>query len=510
MVKIKVLNHGAEYTKERPQDIARVHRNLSEELHPLARPREYIKALNAAKLKRHFSAPFVASLSGSSDGIYCMSRIFGSVNHLFAGSCDGSLLSWNLTSKKLTWKRTHAHEGFVTGVSSEDWGSHDFQGLFSCGRDQAIKMWKKPHTIGSILEQSDSEDEEPTNQQEEDSHEEVNIEGNPDKMEVDEPPSKNRKRYSGRKTLAQSFSTETHQDAAEVWISDQSFSAIDCSRKPNLFATAGSQSVSLWDIHRTKPKATYDWDTDTFTTVRFNPSETDLLVSSSLDRSIILYDVRGKQPIRKLTTKMRSSSIAWNPMVPYQFVVANEDTNLYTFDIRKFSQALFVHMDHIDPVLDVDFSPTGQEFVSGSYDRTIRIWSADMLDPKSREVYHTNRMQRIFAVKFSGDARFVCCGSEDHNVRVWKANASEKLDVLSSNHKRSYEAKDKLIEKFIHVSEIKKISKSRFLPKPLKSAKKELHKQYQAKKKRQQNRRKHEKNFSVRPATKEVVIREDE
>lgn len=28
-----------------------------------------------------------------------------------------------------------------------------------------------------------------------------------------------------------------------------------------------------------------------------------------------------------------------------------------------------VHTDHADAVLDVDYSPTGKEFVSGSYDR---------------------------------------------------------------------------------------------------------------------------------------------
>eukprot|EP00961_Rhodomonas_salina_P243491 3290366-Rhodomonas_salina.3 len=36
--------------------------------------------------------------------------------------------------------------------------------------------------------------------------------------------------------------------------------------------------------------------------------------------------------------------------------------------------ALCVHQDHVSAVLDVDFSPTGKEFVTGSYDRTVRIF----------------------------------------------------------------------------------------------------------------------------------------
>jgi DDB1- and CUL4-associated factor 13 len=43
-------------------------------------------------------------------------------------------------------------------------------------------------------------------------------------------------------------------------------------------------------------------------------------------------------------------------------------------------------------VMDVEFSPTGEELVTGSYDRTVRIWRRDQ--GQSRDIYHTKRMQR--------------------------------------------------------------------------------------------------------------------
>jgi len=58
-------------------------------------------------------------------------------------------------------------------------------------------------------------------------------------------------------------------------------------------------------------------------------------------------------------------------MEPFNFVVGNEDSNLYTFDMRKLDQAKMIHKDHIGAVLSVDFSPTGREFVTGSFDKTI-------------------------------------------------------------------------------------------------------------------------------------------
>ena len=51
-----------------------------------------------------------------------------------------------------------------------------------------------------------------------------------------------------------------------------------------------------------------------------------------------------------------------------------------------------VHRDHVQAVIDVDYSPTGKEFVSGSYDKSIRIFESNK--GHSREVYHTKRMQR--------------------------------------------------------------------------------------------------------------------
>ena len=109
----------------------------------------------------------------------------------------------------------------------------------------------------------------------------------------------------------------------------------------------------------------------------FSRFQTHLLASTASDRSIILYDMRGSAPLRKVVMEMRSNTVAWNPLEAFVFTAANEDSNLYTFDIRRFKEPINVHMDHVSAVLDVDYSPTGQEFVSGSYDKTIRIFERD-------------------------------------------------------------------------------------------------------------------------------------
>lgn len=115
--------------------------------------------------------------------------------------------------------------------------------------------------------------------------------------------------------------------------------------------------------------------------------------------------------------------------------------------------------------MDVDYSPTGREFVAGSYDRSVRIFAHN--GGHSREVYHTKRMQRVFTVRFSGDATYVFSGSDDMNVRVWKANASEQLGVLLPREKQKHAYNKALVERYKHMPEVKRISRHRHLPTPL-------------------------------------------
>jgi DDB1- and CUL4-associated factor 13 len=97
--------------------------------------------------------------------------------------------------------------------------------------------------------------------------------------------------------------------------------------------------------------------------------EPDVFSTTASDRAIALYDLRTSTPIRKLVMQTRSNSIAWNPMEAFNFTVANEDCCLYTYDMRKLKGAACVHQDFVSSVMDVDYSPTGREFVAGSYDR---------------------------------------------------------------------------------------------------------------------------------------------
>jgi WD repeat and SOF domain-containing protein 1 len=49
------------------------------------------------------------------------------------------------------------------------------------------------------------------------------------------------------------------------------------------------------------------------------------------------------------------------------------DHNIYIFDARHFDRAQNIQKGHVAAVMDVEFSPTGEELVSGSY--VCLLWS---------------------------------------------------------------------------------------------------------------------------------------
>jgi len=282
--------------------------------------------------------------------------------------------------------------------------------------------------------------------------------------------------------------------AHETWHSPSLIHAVDHHWSKPMFVSSG-ETVDVWDHNRSTPVNSFEWGCDIVYKVRFNPAEPCLIASAAADRSVALYDLRGGKPIRKVIMKMRANSLAWNPMEPLNFTVASEDCNLYTFDIRKFQQSIYTHTDHVMPVLDVNFSPTGQEFVSASYDKTIRIFAYNGL--RSREVYFTKRMQRVLSCQFSLDGRFCFSGSEDANVRIWKSNASEKLGVVSERERQAIAYRNTLKRKFQHLPEIRRIAKHRHVPKMVLNLKKTRDVKKQSRRRKESNVRKNSKPGSV-------------
>lgn len=293
-----------------------------------------------------------------------------------------------------------------------------------------------------------------------------------------------------------------------TYVGQGAFTDISHHRDQPAFA-ASSSNISIYDLSRPSsgPSQLLRWptSTDTITAVAFNQIETSILASTALDRAVVLYDLRTSSPLSKVILTLASNAVSWNPMEAFNFAVASEDHNIYIFDMRKMGRALNILKDHVAAVMDVEFSPTGEELVSASYDRSIRLWNRDR--GHSRDVYHTKRMQRVFTARFTPDNNYVLSGSDDGNIRLWRVRASDRSGIKSAKQRQKLEYDQALIRRYAHMPEVRRIRRHRHIPKTIKKAAEIKGEELKAIKRKEENVRKHSKKGSMpRQSEREKMV----
>ncbi len=87
-------------------------------------------------------------------------------------------------------------------------------------------------------------------------------------------------------------------------------------------------------------------------------------------------------------------------------------------------------LGHTDGVNSVAFSANGKRIVSGSSDKTVKVWDAD----KGQEVFtlmgHTDKVR---SVAYSADGKRIVSGSVDKTVKVWDAVKGKEIFTLKGH-----------------------------------------------------------------------------
>lgn len=231
--------------------------------------REYQRALNAVKMDKIFAKPFLFSLSGHVDPVECLMKHPKSLSTLVSGAFDGSIKIWDLMHRRCL-RTIQAHEGPVKDMCAPKHGKY----FYSVGDNAVIKQWSMVQKECSRAVESDDE--------------------------------------------------ESQDQPLNSIVAKTAIIGVDHHKSKPMLATCG-ETVELWHESRPSSLKTYKPAIDNIYKIRFNPVEYEIFACAGSDRSIILFDTRQDQHLRKIILAMRSNNLAWNPIQAFHFTVANED-----------------------------------------------------------------------------------------------------------------------------------------------------------------------------------------
>ncbi|KAF9471633.1 WD40 repeat-like protein [Pholiota conissans] len=174
-------------------------------------------------------------------------------------------------------------------------------------------------------------------------------------------------------------------------------------------------TVRVWDASTGEEPKVLEGHTHFVWSVAFS-SDNKQIVSGSEDRTVRVWDVSMGKELKVLEGHGGS---VWS--------VA------FSSDNKKILKVL---EGHGGSIRSVAFSSDNKRIVSGSEDRTVRVWDASMGKELKVLEGHSNYVR---SVAFSSNNNQIVSGSDDGTVRVWDASTGEELNVLkdSDNYRKS-------------------------------------------------------------------------
>lgn len=191
-----------------------------------------------------------------------------------------------------------------------------------------------------------------------------------------------------------------------------------------IITTADDGKIKVWDATSGFCIVTFTEHTAGVTACEF-AKRGNVLFTASLDGSVRAWDLIRYRNFRTFTapSRLQFSSLAVDPSG--EVVCAG---SLDSFDIHLWSvqtgQLIEQLSGHEGPVSSLSFAPNGGNLVSGSWDRTVRIWSIFTRTQTSEPL---QQQADVLCVSFRPDAQQIAVSTIDGQLTFWDVENAEQV-----------------------------------------------------------------------------------
>jgi WD40 repeat protein len=153
------------------------------------------------------------------------------------------------------------------------------------------------------------------------------------------------------------------------------------------------------------------------------------LFSGSDDKTIIAWDIATGKPFRAINNLQAVNSLAMMNTEPRYLFVAGAEPKIKVYSLTSL-QVTRTFDGHTDAVNSIDISKNSLYLISGSNDKSARIW--DVKTGKELRKLPVD-CWKVTAVAFTDDSKYAVTGCNDGSIKIWEVETGKLISKIESS-----------------------------------------------------------------------------